>query len=207
MTRPHSPTLYRQLTRFFFHTCPVLILAVMCVNGISGSLAQAMAHQNTPSAVPKVRPTDVESVDAIIKTLYEVISGPAGQKRDWDRFRSLLHPSARLIPTNPTPTGGSEAHTYDGEGYIQRASAYFEKSGFYEREIARKSEQFGNIVQVFSTYESLHSPQDTKPFARGINSIQLLKDGNRWWVMTVFWDTERPDNPIPEAYLPKSKTR
>lgn len=207
MTRPNSPTLRRQLTGFLFHTCLVLILAVMCANGISSSFAQAMAQQNTPPAVPKVRSADVESVDAIIKALYDVISGPAGQTRDWDRFRSLLHPSARLIPTNPTPTGGSEAHAYDGEGYIQRASAYFEKSGFYEREIARKSEQFGNIVQVFSTYESLHSPQDARPFARGINSIQLLKDGNRWWVMTVFWDTERPDNPIPEVYLPKSKTR
>jgi len=55
------------------------------------------------------------------------------------------------------------------------------------------------MAQVFSTYESRHE-KDGAPFARGINSIQLLWDGGRWWVATILWDSERPDNPILPQY-------
>jgi hypothetical protein len=73
-------------------------------------------------------------------------------------------------------------------------------AGFFEREIARRTDCFGNICQVFSTYESRHAASDATPFQRGINSIQLLRDGNRWWIASVVWDVERPDNPIPAQY-------
>ena len=68
---------------------------------------------------------------------------------------------------------------------------------FFEKEVARKSDCFGNICQIFSTYEARRAPLDEKPFVRGINSIQLVRDGKRWWIASVIWDTERPDNPIP----------
>ena len=77
-------------------------------------------------------------------------------------------------------------------------------TGFYEREIARRTDCFGNVCHVFSTYESRHSPADAKPFERGVNSIQLLRDGSRWWIASVAWDAERPDNPLPTEYLPKA---
>ena len=70
-------------------------------------------------------------------------------------------------------------------------------------EVARQADTFGNIAQLFSTYESRRRPDDPKPFARGINSIQLMNDGKRWWVVSVYWQAERPDNPIPARYLPK----
>ena len=163
-----------------------------------------MAQQPAEPTTPKAKPSDVGSIDSILNALYGVISGPAGEKRDWDRFRSLFIPEARLIPTAPGKDGGAAAHVHDVEGYVTRASAFFEKEGFYEQEIARRTEKFGNIVHVFSTYESRHAKGDPKPFARGINSIQLLKDGDRWWVVTIFWDNERPENPLPEEYLPKA---
>ena len=75
-------------------------------------------------------------------------------------------------------------------------------AGFYERSIHNDIEQFGNIVQVWSTYESRHATGDPTPFARGINSFQLLKDGDRYWVVNIFWDAESPTNPIPAKYLP-----
>jgi len=78
-----------------------------------------------------------------------------------------------------------------------------EKNGFFEREISRKTESFGTITHAFSTYESRRTKEDAKPFARGINSIQLVNDGTRWWIVTVFWDSERPNNPLPEKYLTK----
>lgn len=154
------------------------------------------------ATTPVARDDDVKSVDAILGALYAVISGPAGEGRDWDRFRSLFAPGARLIPTSVRPDGGSVARVFTPEDYAQRAAEYLQQQGFFEREIARQEESFGNIAQVFSTYESRHAAEDAQPFARGINSIQLLRDGQRWWIVTIFWDSERPGNPIPTRYLP-----
>ena len=154
-------------------------------------------------AIPAANPTDVASVDSIIAAVYDVISGPAGKKRDWDRMRSLFMPGARLIPTGPRPGGvyGSRVLTLDE--YIERSSGFFEKEGFYEREAARVTEQFGQIAHAFSTYESRHAPDEAKPFQRGINSIQLMNDGKRWWVVTIFWQGEDEKSPLPERYLKK----
>jgi hypothetical protein len=165
------------------------------------TLAASLGAQETPKA-PVARPADVTSVDAIVAALYDVISGPAGQKRDWDRMRSLFVPGARLIPSVANPSGGATARVLDVDGYIQRASTVLERDGFFEHEIARKTDAFGNIAHLFSTYESRHAAADAAPFARGINSIQLLKDGDRWWIVTVYWDAERPGNTIPAQYLP-----
>lgn len=153
-------------------------------------------------SAPQARPEDVRSVDAILGALYDVISGPAGEARDWDRMRSLFAPGARLIPARPRPDGsGAEANVLTVDGYIDASSPIFERQGFFEREISRKTESFGNIVHVFSTYAARRAPEDPEPFVRGINSIQLLKDGDRYWVVTIFWDSERPGSPIPERYL------
>jgi hypothetical protein len=151
---------------------------------------------------PAAKPADVASPAAILAAVYEVISGPAGQARDWDRFRSLYLPGARLVPTGAKKEGGgSFAHTMTPDEYVGRATPFFEKEGFYEKETARRMERYGNIVQVFSTYESRHDPKEA-PFARGINSFQLFFDGTRWWVVTVFWQAETAENPIPKEFLP-----
>ena len=130
-------------------------------------------------------------MDAILAALYDVISGPAGQKRDWDRFRSLFAPGARLIPTGGPAGQPVTARLWTTEDYIQRAGAQLEARGFFEREIGRSVDTFGHITQVFSTYDSRHLPTDAAPFQRGINSIQLLNDGTRWWIVTIYWDAER----------------
>lgn len=142
-------------------------------------------------------------MDSIIASLYDVISGPAGQKRDWDRFRALFVPGARLIPTSKQPSGVFATRVLDPDGYIAASGPTLERNGFYEKEVARQVEIFGNIAHVFSTYESRRKPDDAKPFARGINSIQLMNDGGRWWVVTVYWQAESPENPLPSKYLPK----
>ena len=156
----------------------------------------------TPSA-PAARPADVGSIDSIIAAVYDVISGPAGQKRDWDRMRSLFVPGARLIPTGRGPTGEVSSRVRTVEEYITRASPLLEKEGFFEQEVARRAETFGNIAHAFSTYESRHKADDPKPFQRGINSIQLMNDGKRWWIVTIFWQGEDEKNPLPEKYLKK----
>ena len=151
---------------------------------------------------PKANPADVQSVDAILTALYDVISGPAGQPRDWNRFRSLFVPDARLIPVRRSKTGpGADVLPLTPEQYQQIPGARLTKEGFFELGIHNTTESFGDIVHVFSTYESRHT-KDGAPFQRGINSIQLLKDGNRYWIVNIFWDGESPTNPIPAKYLP-----
>jgi hypothetical protein len=127
------------------------------------SLLQAQA---APPPPPPAKPEDVASVDAIIKAVYDVISGPAGQKRDWDRMRSLFWPGARLIPTGRGQDGKHGARVWTVEEYITRAGPGL-------------------------------------PFARGVNSFQVMNDGSRWWILTIFWQGETPDNQIPAKFLNK----
>jgi pimeloyl-ACP methyl ester carboxylesterase len=153
-------------------------------------------------AVRPGRPEDVSSAEAIVAAVYDVISGPAGRPRDWDRFRSLFADGARLVPTGPRPAGDFGPRVLDAEGYVARAAPVFAKEGFYEREIARRVERYGHIAHVFSTYEARHDAKEA-PFLRGINSFQLVFDGTRWWVVTIFWEAESETAKIPKEYLPK----
>ena len=154
-------------------------------------------------ATPAARPADVASMDAIIAAVYDVISGPAGAPRDWDRFRSLFSPGARLIPIARRPDGTTEPRVRSVDDYIAASAKAFERTGFFEREVARTSERYGGLAHAFSTYESRHAKDEEKPFARGINSFQLFFDGTRWWVVTIYWQAETPDLPLPEKHLPK----
>ncbi len=151
---------------------------------------------------PKAKPEDVSSPEAILNAVYSVISGGKGQPRDWDRMRSLFIPDARLIPATAGKDGHVDAIILTIDGYIARSNGRMTSAGFFEHSIHNETEQFGKIVQVWSTYESRHDADDPKPFARGINSFQLLKDGDRYWVVNIFWDAESPTNPIPAKYLP-----
>jgi hypothetical protein len=177
---------------------------------VAGALAfpMAMHAQNATAAGaaqeaarPAADPKDVESVDAIIAALYDVISGPAGQARDWDRMRSLFIPGARLMPVRAPANAPASTVLLSVDDYIQRSGPILERDGFFEREIGRRLETFGHIAHAFSAYDSKRTPDDAQPFARGINSIQLLYDGTRWWVVSVYWDSERPGTPIPAQYL------
>ena len=144
---------------------------------------------------------DVGTMDGILAALYDVISGPAGQARNWDRMRTLFIPEARLIATGKRQDGTMAKRVMSVEDYITTSGPFLEKNGFFEEEIGRTVEQFGGIVQVFSSYASKRNAADEKPFIRGINSIQLWHDGKRWWIVTVFWQAESPETPIPEKYL------
>jgi hypothetical protein len=143
----------------------------------------------------------METVDAILAALYGVISGPAGQKRDWDRMRSLFIPNARIMVILPTPDEGYGVRNMDVEGYISASGPLLERDGFFETEIARQVDTFGQLVQVFSTYEGRYREEDKEPRIRGINSIQLFHDGQRWWILGLVWRAEDATLKLPEQYL------
>ena len=147
--------------------------------------------------------SDSDSIDTAVRACYDVISGPAGT-RDWARFQSLFAEGARLIPIRRTAQGSLPA-VMTPEQYQERAGANFEKNAFYESEVAHRVETFGDIAHVFSTYESRRAPEE-KPFARGINSFQLVKTNAGWKIMTILWDSEREGLPLPQKYLASPKT-
>jgi len=148
--------------------------------------------------VPAAKPEEVKSKHAILSAIYDVISGPAGG-RDWSRFRSLCMPQARFTEVSTRPDGSKVILTWSVEEFIRDAGEVFSKEPFYEKAIVNRPENFGSVTQVFSSYESRRSLTD-KPFERGINSIQLLNDGKRWWVLSILWDTERARNPLPAKF-------
>lgn len=194
----------------------VAVAIAVAIGGIYSARAQTPASPAAPAAVAapttpaataapasgyQARVADVQSVDGIVAALYDVISGPAGKPRDWDRMRSLFAPEGRLMAVGARPDGSFVLRGMGVEDYIGRNSKAFATMGFFEREAARTSETFGQIVHVFSTYESRHAADDAKPFQRGINSIQLYHDGKRWWIVNVLWRAEDAHLPLPERYL------
>ncbi len=161
------------------------------------------AAARRPESRPTPRPEDVASPEALEAALSDVISGPAGQKRDWVRFRSLFHPGSRLITMPVGPDGGRRTVEVTPEGYEKRAATYLETEGFFEKGIARRTESFGAVAHVFSTYESRHKAADALPFARGVNSIQMMKTIDGWSITSLVWEEERPALPIPAELLPR----
>jgi hypothetical protein len=173
-------------------TCLTALLA-LCISPLS-----AQATRDSTVHRPPAVSTDVGSIDSIVSALYQTISGPVGAERQWARFFSLMDPAARLIPTGCDTVGNCRRRILTAEEYQQRSDSVLKALGFREKALVNKVERFGNIAHVFSSYESFRR-DETKPFSRGINSIQLFWDGHRWWVLSIFWDSERMGNALPQA--------
>ena len=186
--------------------CGALAAPAAAQESAPAPAAKAEATPADPFAgIPAARPQDVASIDAIVAAMYDVISGDAGKERDWDRFRSLFYPGARMIPTGKNAkTGKIGARIASPEEYIKANEAFLEGEGFHEQELSRRVDSFGTIAQVFSAYEARNKLSDPKPFLRGINSIQLFNDGKRWWVMSVAWTPETAEHPLPKRYTEKT---
>jgi len=185
-----------------------LIVLVVAVCAAVHSSAQTLPQKAAIGADVQAQvPASVATPDSLIATLYRVISGGAGMKRDWELFRSLFYANARLMPTvADTTTKGFALRTLSPDDYVKMSAVRLEQ-GFFEREIFRKAEQYGHIYHAFSTYEARQNATDAQPFMRGINSIQLMHDGKRWWIVSILWDMERKDTPLPSQYMPTQQTR
>ena len=189
-----------------------LLLTGSAATVFHGALQDAPAPGPKTTKAPAASPEDVESLDAIIGALYDVISGeqigPDGEnQRDWARFRSLYHPElGRLIPLRANLQDPEKpqwkATGMKPDDYVGQGQKWMRTTAFYETEIHRVEERFGGIAHVWSTYEGRNAKDAETPFLRGVNSIQAMFDGDRWWILVVAWDAERPDQPLPAKYLP-----
>jgi hypothetical protein len=160
--------------------------------------APAPHHVAVPAVAP--RPDDVATVDGMVKAYYDVITGPAGQPRQWSRDRSLYSPNVRFVATG-VAHDRPYARVMEHQDFVDGSDSLFVQNGFVEREIHRVTRSYGNIVQVFSTYEE-HRTADGPVARRGINALQLFWDGARWWIASAIWFDEDPTHPIPGEFLP-----
>jgi hypothetical protein len=168
---------------------------------ISQSPSETKAPKPVAVAPASPREADVSTIDGIVKAYYDVISGPAGQPRQWSRDRTLYPPDVRFVEIHEGKDGKIRAQVETHQQYVDRTDGPLVKGGFDEREIHRVTERFGSIANVFSTYESRLSAQGPV-IARGINSLQLYHDGARWWIASATWQDESKNYPIPKEYLP-----
>ena len=185
-----------------------MLTTILSLLALSAAQAQAAPAPAPPSRFIVVtqtpvapNPADVASLDAIMRAVYDVISGPAGQKRNWNRMRSLFTSNARLMPL-----GQAGLRSGSVEDYIATSGPFLEEKGFHEIELARRVEQYGDIAHVWSTYEARNA-LGGPVIMRGINTFQLARHGGRWWVVSIMWQQETPQNPIPPKYLSSTGER
>jgi hypothetical protein len=151
-------------------------------------------------ATVSARAEDVSSIDGLMKAFYEVISGPAGEPRQWPRDRTLYIPGVRFVSMGANANREPVARVVDHQQFVDSTDAELVAKGFFEWEIHRETKRFGNIAHIFSTYES-RITKEGPVIARGVNSIEVYWDGKRWWIAGAIWDEERKDNPLPKEFL------
>lgn len=164
-------------------------------------LLLTLADCATTGDVAMPKNEDDFAIESTVLAVYNVISGPAG-RRDWPRFEALFAPDARMVVSKITD-GKPATTVLTTKDYIDRTTPRFNEKGFFERPIATRVLRYGNIAQVWSTYESREASNDEKPFARGINSIQLVRIGDDWKVQSIVWQQEDSAHPIPSQFAPQ----
>jgi hypothetical protein len=116
-------------------------------------------------------------------------------------------PDGRLGVVVPESAATKDARASKGDAvfltpdmYAQRDDPYFKTHGFFERSIANRVEEFGDLVEVWSMYESRNAKDDAQPFSRGINSIQIVHAHERFWIASLLFDDERLGLTLPAKY-------
>jgi fructose-1,6-bisphosphatase len=138
---------------------------------------------------------DVQSIATIIDAYYDVVSGSSEDPWQFERD-SYIH-SKNAIITRLDENGNAESHALEAE-YIPLALA--PKEDFYEKELKRTVSQFGNIAQVWSAFEIRTDPE-IATIVRGLNSIQLRYENERWFIDSWTCEMEHSKNPLVAQFL------
>lgn len=176
------------------------------VVGLAAWSAAAQTAAKTHISIPVIaaNPADVGSIEGIVKASYETISGGVGVPRQWGRDRTLYDPHVRFVAIEKDKKSGEiKAESTDEQEFADDDDAFMVKEGFTERELGQEIHRFGNVATVLSSYEGKVASTG-KVVTRGVNIFQLYFDGKRWWILSMVWDQESPENPIPAGLLPKT---
>ena len=168
--------------------------------GKSADPQKPVPHVSIGKVAP--RPEDVSTIDGMIKAYYEIVSGPAGQPRQWDRDATLYIPNVRFVIISEDATGKATAESMTHQEFVDSSEASIGGKAFYEHEVHRITQRAGNIAHVFSTAERSSSPEG-KAEGRSIDSLELFWDGKRWWITGAnLWDINTAKHPLPPEFLP-----
>lgn len=178
----------------------ILALALL-VAAPAGTAAQETPAETSGASSSEV---DLQSIDGVLTALYGAVQRPPGEGFRWDLLRAIAHPQAVMIPS--TEQQGGQLVFLGVEDFIAWADEFAgaggpDDPGFAEEEITRRVERYGDVAQVFSTYQA-HLWDDEEILARGINAITLVWNEGRWWLASIAWDEEVGAGPIPDNYLP-----
>ncbi len=176
---------------------PLLLASLLCALP-----ALSRAEQNTRAEQPACGTQRADAASAspesLVRTLYQIVSGPANGAHDWARLERLHAPGAMITPTEHRPHGAFAAAPQTLAKFIALNERLFAHRGFHEREVFQRVQRYGHIAHVWSGYETRDDP-DGPVQGRGINSFQLLNDGQRWCVLSATWDSETAAHPMPRG--------
>ena len=173
-----------------------LLLSLLLIASVP-TLVPAQTRRREPPA-----PADAASVESIVAAYYSAMSHAPGKPPDFERLRGIVLYVGMIVPPKTSAENFTVSDVDALENHYQKNGGGKDAAlGLVEREIGRRIDCFGAVCHVFSTYEARHTESDARPFERGIRSMQVLRDGKRWWIASVTWDVERPDNQIPAKYL------
>jgi hypothetical protein len=176
---------------------PIAAAGVLVLLITLAAIPKAKQTPHVAVATIEARAQDVNSIEAIVAASYETISGGVGVPRQWSRDRSLYDPNVRFVSISVDPQSKKiVTHSESHQDFVDSSDAFLMKEGFSERELKHVSKQFGNVATVLSSYEGKVASTG-KVVTRGVNIFQLYYDGKRWWILSMVWDQERPDNPLP----------
>ncbi|QSX39409.1 hypothetical protein [Shewanella cyperi] len=163
------------------------------------SFAQSVQVKDIPA-----RPGDVSTLDGLMGAFYDVVNIAPQEARQWDRDRTLYVPWIRFVGTSIDAHGKVKASSWTHQEYVE-ATEPLVTGGFKEWEISRRTQEYGNIAHIDSTYAGEAIDDGKLERFRGVNSIEAYFDGTRWWISSVMWMSESPNHPIPTMFLNKSQ--
>lgn len=148
-------------------------------------------------------PEEAGSIDSIVSSIFAIISGEKGEEGDWELMKNIFHPKARLMTGYPDEAGINELRVFSVEEYISTFRNDFYNMTFYEKDVKNEIERFGDLAHVLSTYQAFTTKEMAQPVRTGVASIQLYHDGERWWVLSMYWKNGSKEDPVPSIYLPE----
>jgi hypothetical protein len=154
--------------------------------GSAMALAQALAAGCALPSEPKDIPAAIDAA----------ISGSADKDRAC--MKALLIPEARMMFVSLGPDGAPSYRLETLDDWIARVKVRGH-AALEEKQLKFHIERYGSIAHLWSSY-TLHS--DGKQVARGINSIQAIKEAGGWRVTDIMVQAESAAAPLPKEYLP-----